>query len=162
LRRCTLPGALALLVVLAGCGGDPGTGPLDVKWDRVTCERCRMVLSARHHSAQVRVPSPGGRSQVRFFDDIGCAIIWLQDKPFRDDPATEIWVNDWRTGEWIDARIAHYLTGQETPMQYGLGAQSEPAAGALDYAGAEARVMEVERRFNVHGGALDAPEHRHE
>jgi nitrous oxide reductase accessory protein NosL len=153
---------LAVVLLLAGCGDDPGTGPVAVRWDRVTCERCRMVLSDRHHSAQVRTLAAGGRSQVRFFDDIGCAVIWLEDKPFSDDPATEVWVNDWRSGEWIDARTAYYLTGQETPMQYGLGAQPEPADGALEYARAKAHVFEVERRFNVHGGTLDARGHSHE
>lgn len=152
----------ALVSALTGCEGDPGTGPVAVKWDRVACERCRMVLSARHHSAQVRVREAGGRSKVYFFDDIGCAVIWLEDKPVRDDSGTEIWVNDWRTGEWIDARSAHYLTGQETPMQYGLGAQSDPAPGALDYAGAKAHIDDVERRFNIHGGALDVVPAGHE
>lgn len=155
---------LLFSIWLAGCGGDPGTGPVEVKWDRAACDRCRMVLSDRNHSAQVRVKEATGRSRVYLFDDIGCAVIWLDDKPWRDDPATEVWVNDWRTGDWIDARTASYLTGQETPMQYGLGAQPESADGVLDYAGAKAHIFEIERRYNVHGGQLDTapPEHQHE
>ena len=145
-----------LVLALLGCSGDPGTGPLDVKWDRQTCERCRMVLSDRKHSAQVRIPQAEGRSRVLFFDDIGCAVIWLEDKPLRDDPRTEIWVTEWQGGAWIDARKAHYLTGQVTPMEYGLGAQVEPAPGSIDYAAAKAHIFEVERRFNIHGGSLDA------
>jgi len=147
--------SLAAVLLLAACGGDPGTGPVEVKWDRVTCERCRMVLSDRHHSAQVREKRSDGRSRVAFFDDIGCAVIWLEDQPWRDDPGTEVWVNDWRTGDWIDARAAHYLTGQETPMQYGLGAQSESIAGALDFDQARAHIQRIEQRFNIHGGNLD-------
>lgn len=148
--------ALAFVVLLAGCGGDPGSGPVDVKWDRAACDRCRMVLSDRHHSAQIRIKESDGRTRVYLFDDIGCAVIWLEDKPWRDEPATEIWVNDWRTGDWIDARTASYLGGQETPMQYGLGAQGEPAEGALDFAAAKAHIFEVERRVNVHGAHLGA------
>jgi len=148
------------LLSLGGCG-DPGTGPVDVKWDRVICERCRMVLSDRNHSAQVRVQVPDGRSRVYFFDDIGCAVIWLEDKAWRDGPATEIWVTDWRSGEWIDARTATWITGRVTPMEYGLGAQSEPAADGLDYAQAKEHIFEVERRFNVHGGQLDGDHHHH-
>jgi len=147
--------------LLAGCGGDPGSGPVEVKWDRANCERCRMVLSDRNHSAQIRVKGPEERSRVYAFDDIGCAVIWLEDKPWRDDPMTEFWVNDWRTGDWIDARVASYLTGQETPMQYGLGAQLEPTEGVLDYAAAKAHIYQVERRFNVHGGSLDDAPHVH-
>ena len=156
--------ALIVLFLLAACGGDPGTGPVEVKWDRAACDRCRMVLSDRNHSAQVGVREADGRSRVHLFDDIGCAVIWLEGNPLRDDPATEIWVNDWRDGGWIDARTASYVTGQETPMQYGLGAQPGPVEGALDFEGAKAHIFEVERRHNVHGGHLDGapPEHRHE
>lgn len=153
--------ALALASVLAiellaACSGDPGSGPLDPKWDRFACERCRMVLSDRNHSAQVRIPLADGRSQVLFFDDIGCAVIWIEDKPSRDDPRTEIWVTDWRTGDWIDARLAHYLAGQLTPMEYGLGAQVEPAPEAMGFAAAREHIFEVERKYNVHGGHLDS------
>lgn len=136
------------LLSLAGCG-DPGTGPGDVKWDRITCERCRMVLSARTYSAQIRTLKADGKSSLHFFDDIGCALIWLEDQPWREDPRTQIWVTDWRNGAWIDARAAHYLPGKETPMQYGLGAQSEPAAGAIDFAAARKHIHEVEARFNA-------------
>ncbi len=145
-----------VVLLLAACGGDPGQGPVEVKWDRDACERCRMVLSDRLHSAQVRVPTLDGRSRVYRFDDIGCALIWLEERAERDDPATEIWVNDWRTGDWIDARTATYLRGQVTPMEYGLGAQPEPAPDGLDFAQAKAHILDVEARFNVHGAHLDA------
>lgn len=146
---------LSMLLFLGACG-DPGTGPVDVKWDRTTCERCRMILSDRRHAAQVRVPTPDGGSKVYAFDDLGCAVIWLERQPARADSATEIWVTDWRSGDWIDARTAHYVPDQSTPMAYGLGAQIEPGAGTLDYAQAREHIFEVERKFNVHGGHLDA------
>jgi copper chaperone NosL len=153
----TLAWALALsITALTACSGDPGSGPLDVKWDRIPCERCRMVLSDRKHAAQVRVPQAEGRSRVLFFDDIGCAVVWLEDQPARDDPRTEIWVAEWRTGDWIDARKAHYLAGQVTPMEYGLGAQAEPDPQAFGFDAAKERIFEVERKYNVHGGHLDS------
>lgn len=160
-RVPALPAAVLLLVAMAasallvGCG-DAGTGPVDVRWDRVGCDRCRMMLSDRRHAAQVRIREADKPSRVMLFDDIGCAVVWLEDKPWREDPATEIWVTDWRTGEWIDARTAVWVTGQVTPMEYGLGAQTEPGPGGLDYAGARAHIFDVERRFNVHGGNMDA------
>ncbi len=147
-------GAWALTLVLTlllGACGDPGAGPVDLRWDRVACERCRMVLSDRHHAAQVRVPEGGGRSRVHAFDDLGCALIWLDDKPARDDPTTEIWVNDWRTGDWIDARQASYVPGQVTPMEFGLGAQPDPAPGTLTFEQARTRVLEMERQHKTHG-----------
>ena len=141
-----------LLLLLAACSGDPGTGPRDVKWDRQACDRCRMVLSDPKHAAQVRVPEAEGRSRVLFFDDLGCALIWLEDKPFRDAPALEIWVNDWHDGAWLDARRAHYLPGQVTPMEYGLGAQREAQAETLDFTAAKAHVLALEQRQRYHAG----------
>ncbi len=162
LRRAALGILLtATLLSLPGCSGDPGVGPKEVNWDREACHRCRMVLSDRLHSAQIRVGAGGERSKVYPFDDIGCALIWLEDQPFRDAPDTEIWVNDWRSGDWIDAREATYLPGQVTPMEYGLGAQLEPAPGGLGFAQAKAHVFDTEARFNQHAAHLrEAAEQR--
>ncbi len=142
---------LLAVLVLSACSGEPRTGAVAPKWDRDSCERCRMVLSDRFHSAQVRYRAGGERSKVRLFDDIGCAVIWLRDKPWRDDPTTEIWVNDHRTGDWIDARSATFVKGQQTPMEYGLGAQGTPHPQGLGFVEAEAHILDVEKRFNVHG-----------
>jgi len=149
---------MAVLLSLGACSGDLDNGPAEVKWDRYTCERCRMVLSDRQHAAQIRVPGPDGRAQRYYFDDLGCALVWLQDQPFRDAPDTKIWVNDWRTGQWIDARSATYLSGQITPMGYGLGAQSDPHPGGLDFAQARQRILERERGVNRHGAHPPAPD----
>lgn len=140
------------LLVLCACSGDTGTGPKAVRWDRDACERCRMVLSDHAHAAQIRyTPAGKQRSVVALFDDIGCATLWLEDKPWREDPGTQIWVTDHNTGEWIDARIATYVTGDLTPMEYGLGAQREPDAAGLSFEQAKIKIVEVEERFNIHG-----------
>lgn len=146
---------LLMAFILAACSGDPGTGPKQVRWDRDACERCRMVLSDPNHAAQIRYRPPGRqRSEVALFDDIGCAVLWLADQPWRDDPGVEIWVADRRTGEWLDARSATYVSGDVTPMAYGLGAQSEAVSGGLDFAQAKAHIRAVEKRFNVHDAHL--------
>jgi hypothetical protein len=143
-----------LLLGLAACSSD-ATGPKEVKWDRDACERCRMVLSDRYSSAQVRyLPPQRKRPQVAMFDDFGCAVLWLQDKPWRDDPRTEFWITDHLTGEWIDARQATYLPGQMTPMEYGLGAQLEWQEGGLSFAQAKRHVARVEQRFDAQGVQL--------
>ena len=145
-------------VVLGACSGDSGSGPKEVKWDRDACDRCRMVLSDRFYAAQVRYLGEGmKRSRVAGFDDVGCAVLWLEDKPWKDSPTTEIWVKDHRNGDWIDARSARYVTGKVTPMEYGLGAQADPAAGALDFEQAKAHITAVEKRFGVNGVHLSEP-----
>ena len=142
---------LLLVLVLSACSGDPRTGAVEPKWDRDACERCRMVLSDRFHAAQVRHGKAGERSRVHLFDDIGCAVIWLDKQPWKDDADTQIWVADHRNGEWIDARAATYIKGQLTPMEYGLGARASPAPEGLSFDQAKAHVFDVEKRFNVHG-----------
>jgi copper chaperone NosL len=151
----TLMTALMLGWILFGCS-DPGTGPIEVHWDRDSCERCRMIMSDRKHAAQIRYDDAQQRSRVRLFDDIGCAVIWLEDKPWRDSPTTEVWATDHRNGEWIDARSAYYTNKQLTPMEYGLGAQSQPPIeNSLSYAEAKRRIFEIEATYNQHGTHLD-------
>ena len=153
--RLRLLFVLPALFLLIACSEDPGTGPAEVKWDRTVCERCRMVLSDRHLAAQVSyLPEGKKRSRIVQFDDIGCAILWLEDKRWKDDPETRIWVADHRNGAWINARTASYVKDKLTPMEYGLGAQSDPAPEALDFEQAKAHVVEVEKRFNIHGVQL--------
>jgi copper chaperone NosL len=142
---------ILLLAGLSACSGDAGTGPKEVRWDRDACSRCRMVLNDRYHAVQIRYyPQGKDRSVVALFDDIGCASLWLSEQPWRDDPRTEIWVAERRTGEWIDARSATYVSGDDTPMQYGLGAQQEPVVGGLSFEQATQHILDVERRYNLH------------
>lgn len=148
--------SLAVLSLLGACSGDPGSGPVEVRWDRDVCVRCNMVLSDRHHSTQIR-HTPGDKpSQVYRFDDIGCAVIWLDGQTWKDDPSVEIWVSDHGSGRWIDARSAHYVGGHVTPMEYGLGAQPAASAGTLSFDQAAAHIRALERRYNAHGAHLEA------
>lgn len=151
-RRVLLGALLGLPVVgLFGCSDEPDTGPVKVHFDRDTCTRCRMVLSNPRFVAEVRWFPKGRHSKVKKFDDVGCATLWLDGQPFRDDPKTEIWVADYRNTKWIDARTAYYVALNSSPMEYGLGAQSDPAEGALDFEQAKAHIREIEEKFNVHG-----------
>lgn len=155
-RFTAWPACLLLIAALLGaCSGDPGTGAVDVKWDRDVCVRCNMVLSARNHSAQVRYTPAGQRSKVHLFDDIGCAVLWLDKQAWKADPAVEIWVTDHRDGRWIDARSARYVPGQLTPMEYGLGAQTEADGDSLSFEQARQHIARIEERFNVHGAHLE-------
>ena len=119
-----------VLLLLAACSKVPETGPIEVKWDRDICTRCSMALSDRNYAVEVR---GGPKKQVFKFDDIGCAISWLKYRPWGNDPSMEIWVADFRTGKWLDARAARYIGGKRTPMGYGYGATSEGDFGSISF-----------------------------
>jgi len=138
-------------LMLSACTGEQETGPVEVKWDQNNCERCRMMLSDRNFAAQIRYFPENKRSGVVKFDDIGCAVLWLKKQQWKDDPETQIWVADHRSGEWIDARKATYIRKNNSPMGYDLGAQTEAATDGLNFDQATQHVEEVENKFNAHG-----------
>lgn len=146
---------VTLFIFLLSCGNDKQSGPADVKWDRDACQRCQMMLSERNFSAQVRVFPEGKRSRIYKFDDIGCALLWLDHQPYKDNPETEVWVNDYKTRNWINAKQSWFIKGEISPMGYGLGAQTEKTEGALNYAEAIKHIYLVEKTFNIHGGNLE-------
>ena len=154
LHRCHYVFIFATLtLVLSACSGEPETGPVEVKWDQNNCERCRMMLSDRNFAAQIRYFPEGKRSRAVKFDDIGCAVLWLKDQQWKDDPKTQIWVTDHRGGEWIDARKATYIRKNNSPMGYDLGAQAEADSEGLNFDQAIEHIEQVENEFNVHGNA---------
>jgi copper chaperone NosL len=154
LRAVGLILATVSLLLMTACSNEPETGPGEVRWDRETCERCVMTLSDPNSSAQIRGGPEGEVQKLIKFDDLGCAVIWLDQQSWKDNPQIEIWVNQYQTGDWIDARQAYYVKNQLTPMNYGLGAQLEAAPDALSFAEAREHIYKVEEELNLHGGAL--------
>lgn len=133
-----LAAIVLLLGLLTACHQEPKTGPVEVKWDRDTCVRCSMALSDKRYAAQVR----GGPKHPAYkFDDFGCVMFWLKDKPWANDPATEIWVMDMRSNKWIEAHKAWYVPNKMTPMAYGFGAVALPEPGSVNYEEARKRVL---------------------
>ena len=147
-------------VLLVACSRQPETGPVPVRWDQEACTRCGMAISDRHYVAEVRGGPAGEPTRVWKFDDIGCAVLWLDEQPWKADPRVEIWVADHRTGAWLDARRAGYVTGQHSPMGYGLGAVAPPAPGSLDFAAARQHILDVENREHRHRGHTSLHEAR--
>ena len=146
LQSCTW----MLVLLLSACSAEQATGPGEVRWDRETCARCNMAVGDRLFAAQVRGASAGEKTKLYKFDDIGCAVIWLAQQPWKDEARTEIWVTDHRTGDWINARTAFYVKDKITPMDYGLGAQAESAEDALDYSQAVAHILIAEKEHHQH------------
>lgn len=141
---------IPLLLLLTACGEEKTTGADEVRWDREICARCAMAVSDRNYSAQVRGGREGKKSKVYKFDDLGCAVIWLDKQNWKDAARTEVWVNDHRDGKWLNAKTAWYVTMNNTPMDYGLGAQTEKVEGAITYDEASLHIYKVEERFNAH------------
>ena len=139
------------LLVISGCSAEQTTGAEDVRWDRETCERCRMTVSDRLFSAQVR-GGAGQQHKVYKFDDIGCAVVWLDQQDWKDEPDVEIWVNEQNNGKWINARTARFTRNNNTPMAYGLGAQVSDNPALLNFSQARAHIYEIEKKYNLHNG----------
>ena len=140
------------LLWLMGCDNPAISGPEQVRWDQEPCTRCVMSISEPNFAAQIRGGPAGGPQQLNKFDDLGCAIIWLDQQAWKDNPRVEIWVGEHQTGEWIDAQQAYYVKNQLSPMNYGLGAQREAAPGAIDFAAAREYIYKIEQDINLHGG----------
>ncbi len=63
---------------IIGCGEKRDlSSPKKVHWDRDMCQRCRMVLSDRKFAVEIIEPKSG---RVYYFDDIGCAVLWLEEE----------------------------------------------------------------------------------
>ena len=141
--------ALVLVMGMGGCSSKKSTNgqPAVMHWDRDMCERCKMALSERKYAVQVINPANG---KVYKFDDIGCAVLWFDEKhiPWKDRAI--IWITDAKTGEWIDARKAKFTDDSITPMAYGFAAftdQTFPAGHkAHTLQEVAGTIREIERR----------------
>ncbi len=130
------------LLFLVGCNSELETGPATMKYDRDSCERCRMLISDRFHAAQVR---GGDKNKAYKFDDIGGAVIWLEEQTWKEESKTEVWVTHHETGEWINAKEAWYVQEKHTPMNYGFSAEAVKRATAVDYSTMARAVIESEK-----------------
>lgn len=140
-RFLAISAALSLIAAasVTACSRTPSGGPAEITWDRDTCEYCRMVISDRAYAAQLRGP----KDKVHKFDDLGCLVNWLDARAWSVENV-EAWVADHRYNDrahWLNVRTAHYLPGQTTPMDYGFGATSEALAGSVDFAKAQAMML---------------------
>jgi copper chaperone NosL len=130
-----------IVFFLAGCWSSSNTGPGEIHWDRQTCERCQMVISERRHAVQIREL---GERQTHAFDDLGCALLWLEEQGLLagSDEGPEVWARATADGDWSDARAARFETGLTTPMGYGFGV----ADSGISLGEVQAQTIETERR----------------
>ncbi len=109
--------ALALLAagaLVAAC--ERSDGPTEPAWGKQPCAHCAMVMSDRRFGAQLLT----GSSDRFFFDDVGCMVLFLEERKPR---AARAWVHDAQTGRWLDALAARYSPAA-SPMDFGFEGRS--------------------------------------
>jgi copper chaperone NosL len=133
-----LPLLAALTVAALGCGGD---GPPTVRYGQEECAHCRMIVNDDRFAAAI-VTTAGDAHK---FDEISCVTDYLA----ANSPAVKgVWVRGYRSGQWHDARQAHYAHGPklQTPMGSGLAAvatKEEADALAAEWGGKALRFDEL-------------------
>ena len=128
--------------------------PVELVWDRAVCKMCRMAVSDNRYAAQI-VDTNG---RAFFFDDIGCAVLWLNNQ--KKMANARIWVNDKESSEWIEARQANWIYGdQHTPMGYGFAATKSAVENSLDFQTVTKRILGgdtlVKEHMKKHLGRVD-------
>ena len=99
--------------------GNTAQIPLPLKLNHTNDPYCKMIITQKANSLQVVSP----KGETWFFDDIGCMVLWIEDKSFKE--VAKIWIYDPRQKAWVDARKAHYSDIASTPMGYGFGVDSQ-------------------------------------
>ena len=136
---------LIFMLFLNGCKEKDNKSAVEIHWDRDMCERCKMVVSDRKNTTQVRDIKTG---KTYMFDDIGCAILWFKQETNLKEENSIIWITDLITGELIDAKKAFYTTDNITPMAYGFSAYKnkkdiQDGKEIIDYNEVKRRVIKI-------------------
>jgi hypothetical protein len=111
-----------------------------------------MVLSDRDFATEIINPKT---HKTYYFDDIGCAVLWLKEEKIPWAKSAKIWVKDGKTKRWIDAREALFVDDAVTPMAYGFKAYTKKNfpkdKRAIDFDTMTKRVQEIEAKNNQRG-----------
>lgn len=108
---------LAVFPLIYGCNKTVDTLAKEPKWDRDVCARCAMQVSDPLHSAQIVDGISGKRY---YFDDIGCAALWMQDGKFAWSKTAKLYFTDGLNGSWIKSDDAIFAHDFVTPMSFGV------------------------------------------
>lgn len=98
------------------------TEPVDPVWTKTPCAHCAMLVGDRRHAAQAI--SGGERF---YFDDIGCAVLWAEERTSAGVGIEAVWVRDAESSMWLVADTARYAQGAKTPMDFGVEARADGA-----------------------------------
>ena len=115
---------------------------LPIKLNKTNDTECAMLIKTTRNAAEV--VAPDGRTW--FFDDPGCMVKWLKDKPFKDK--AKLWVHTLDTNRWIDAKTAKYGVRDHTAMHYGFGAREKENNETIDFKQMQLRIYRGETLAN--------------
>ena len=136
----------AIIMLFNACDKKPHGGVDKMHWDRDMCERCKMAVSERKYAVQIINPK---NDKSYKFDDIGCAILWLQEEHIAWSESAIIWITDAKTGKWINAKTAIYTDDSITPMAFGFAAYERTDAPKnhrlVDFNRVKEEVFEIEK-----------------
>jgi copper chaperone NosL len=107
--------------------GNLAQKPLPIKLHKTNDPECAMLIETEKNAAEV--VAPDGRTW--FFDDPGCMVKWIKDKPFK--AKAKLWVHTIDTSRWIDAKKARYGVTDHTAMHYGFGARERDNNHTIDF-----------------------------
>lgn len=127
--RRRMLGLVLAFVVTAAC--EKLDTAVDPVWGKEPCAHCQMLVSERRFAAQAVAGS-----ERRYFDDIGCFVLWSKDH------ATErAWVRDAEGNRWLEASAARYAAGARTPMDFGFEGRAPSADGTVGFQEMRASVI---------------------
>lgn len=109
---------ISITLLFYACSRDMEIKPADIKYGQDVCAACSMIISEVRHSAQYILSS----GDVKKFDDIGCMIDHITQTNNELDKIPAIFVRDYLTNKWINAKETHFLQSSQitTPMGHGI------------------------------------------
>ncbi len=89
--------------------------PIAIKPKEYQCSECNMEIEKLFYSAEI-ITKDG---KTYFFDEISCAVLWLNENKPKDVIATTRVLDG---DGWVDIKDAWYTRVAPTPMGYGMAA----------------------------------------
>ncbi|SFZ97447.1 hypothetical protein MNB_SV-5-1303 [hydrothermal vent metagenome] len=99
---------------------------IEIKANEYKCSKCNMKVNKLDYVVQVIMEN----GDTRFFDDMGCVILWLKDHA---SDKTTILTKTLDTHKWLDAKKVWYSRIAPTPMAYGFAAVENKKDGLINY-----------------------------
>lgn len=131
-----------LLLFISGCNSSSAFSSEDSgDKHKEVCPKCNMELPASNiYTAKLQA-----QNRNYSFDDIGCLVLWSQEKEINMDDA-EVFANDIQ--RYIDVSKAYFSFNEKTPMSYGFGAYEIEKENTIKMDDVKLRILRGEHMGN--------------